>query len=720
MSATKRNATQRIATGETDTVGSRLGHRDSDYDDELAAHSPASEASEEEYETEEDTGRTRKKAARNPDQRSNLGPRPARGSTVDGDITPPAQKQSNQASTQTYSRGLLKPSNHSSKTLQLRLTFGSGDQDILPIIHTRDTWPGILDLTFPSRESLQRCNEWNPHGSQDIFGVDRAMKARESTAGWDWYYSNIGAQFREKQQLTAITEESCQTYLPSREVPKLTVLMGPAGSQTTFLLGRDELFDFSLAWPSTRPVSIKKEKDRTSGPNSNEGPSATPNLVKAREGWILNLGNRIQCATWAPNCPGNSQYLAVVAPILDSQKAKFDDGGIKGAPAFTPSAPYPSAIQIWRFEASDTVNGLRRLNMNIKPRLQKVICADSGNINRLYWCPIAVERASANGHSNEPPKPTLLAGLWSDGSVKVFDVDLCDKGAGTEYVTLQSPAFQTKPPSTVCTCLTWMSPTDIAIGCANGSIGLWSLVKSAQDESPNPEPYLYIPVHDTYILNIVSAYPTHPYIIAATSMGGQTRLVSLLHPTAEIAEALRLRVGTQCLIYAPFLRSFITNDEGDFVRLLPLRRFFSSLAALKSRSTVTALATASLHHPCILAGNASGAVIANNPLRKLLHSKEKQWQQNWFSQEWVSGENNNNITPGAVVKFYDGFKAETTNLSKGSSAQEKETGQVALMTIYEEQTAVTAVAWNPNASCAGWACAGMGSGLLRVEDLAHE
>ncbi|EEQ27866.1 hypothetical protein McanCB56680_000753 [Microsporum canis] len=687
---------EQVATAEIDSTSARL---DSDYEDGPVAQSPTSEISEDEYEAEDGANIPQKESVGNLDR----------------------SQKSDQLNTQTYSRGLLKPSSRSSKTLQLRLTFGSGDQDILPIIHTRDIWSGSLDLTFPSRESLQKCNIWNSHGNKDIFGVDREMNTRESTAGWDWYYSDIGARFREKQLILPITEEAANTYLPSHEVPKLTVLMGPSDAQTTYSIGRGESFDFSSAWPSMGPIPVKKERNKSFGSSPNQGASAVPNRVRAREGWILNLGNRIQCVSWAPNCYGSSQYLAIVAPILDNQKAQFDDGSIKGAPAFTPSAPYPSAIQIWRFEASDTVNGLRKLDMDTKPRLHMVICTAFGNINRLYWCPIAVNRDSEDRNINEPVKPALLAGLWSDGSVKVFNVDLCSSDTGTKYVSLKNPAFQVRPPSTVCTCLTWLSPTDLAIGCANGFIGLWNLVQSARDESPpNAEPYLYIPVHDTYILNIVSAYPTHPHIIAATSMGGQTRLVSLQDPAAEIVDALRLRVGTQCLIYSPFLRCFITNDEGDFVRLLPLRRFFSSFAALKSRSIVTALATASLHHPCILAGNAGGTVISNNPLRKLIHSKEKQWQQNWFSQEWINGKDNNSTTPGGVVKFYDGFKAETVNLSKGSSTQEKATGQAAVMVIYEEQTAVTAVAWNPNAPCAGWACAGMGSGLLRVEDLAHQ
>ncbi|EFE40706.1 transcription factor TFIIIC complex subunit Tfc6, putative [Trichophyton verrucosum HKI 0517] len=651
---------------------------DPDYEDEAVTQYPASEFSDEEYEADEGINKRRKKEGRNLDRQKNMAL---------------AQKK-DQPNTQTYSRGLLKPSNHSSKTLQLRLTFGSGDQDILPIIHTRDNWSGGLDLTFPSRESLQVCIGWNSRGSKDIFGVDRETNIRESTTGWDWFYSDIGARFRGKQQTLPITEDVANTHLPSKEIPKTTVLIGPSDAQTTFLLGRGESFDFSSAWPSTESIAIKQESEEAPVSQANERASDAPNRVKAREGWIINLGSKIQCLSWAHNCNGNSQFLAIVAPIHDSQKAQFDDGNIRGAPAFTPSPPYPAAIQIWRFEARDPKSGLRKLNMNKPPFLHMVICTEFGTISRLCWCPISVNRDSDDGNDSKTtrPRPALLAGLWSDGTVKVFNVDLSDSKSETKY----------------------------AIGSANGFIGVWSLVQSARRESiTNPEPYLYVPIHDTYILNVASAYPTHPYIIAATSVGGQTRLVSLQDPAAEVVDALRLRIGTQCLVYSPFLRSFITNDEGDFVRLLPLRRFFSSLAALKSRSIATSLATASLHHPCILAGNAGGAVIGNNPLRKLIHSKEKQWQQTWFSQEWING-GNNNITPGPVVKFYDGFKAETASLAKGSSAQDKEIGQVGMMTVYEEQTAITAIAWNPNASCSGWACAGMGSGLLRVEDLAHE
>lgn len=288
-------------------------------------------------------------------------------------------------------------------------------------------------MTFPSRESLQVCIGWNSRGSKDIFGVDRETIIRETTTGWDWFYSDIGTRFRGKQQILPITEDIANTYLPSKEMPKTTVLIGPSDAQSTFLLGRGESFDFSSAWPSTESIAIKQEAEEVSASQANERAPDVPNRVKAREGWIVNLGNKIQCLSWAPNREGSSQFLAIVAPIFDSQKAQFDDGNIRGAPAFTPSLLYPAAIQIWRFEARDPKSGLRKLDMNKPPCLHMVICTEFGTINRLCWCPISVNRDSDDRNDTKTTRPALLAGLWSDGTVKVFNVDLSDSKSETTY-----------------------------------------------------------------------------------------------------------------------------------------------------------------------------------------------------------------------------------------------------------------------------------------------
>ncbi|KAK2750996.1 hypothetical protein FQN57_000071 [Myotisia sp. PD_48] len=674
----QRNARRQPKSGD-------IEDQDSDYDESAGLQTP--EVSDDDF-TVKDEGSDRPRATR----RSLIETSPHGNSTEDS-IAQDHRLLSLQDTQKTHSRRLFRPSHHSSKILQLKLAFGPADSDLLPIVDARDQWSGALDVTFPSRETLRRSIDLYQLQDKPLFGISGEARIQEFIKGWEWYFDqDIGGKFKKKQRTVAIGREEAQKYFPTLKPTKTAVLLGPVKNQTVFHIGQNECVDFGLAWKS-----------------------------RAREGWVINLGNRIQCLAWAPNCEGEFQYLAVVVPIRDHQKTYVNETDGKGAPAFMPSAPYPAAIQIWSFEAERQSNGLRRLSVKATPQLRVVICTDSGDIRRLYWSPAALN-IPVDSKDPKTANTRLLSGIWGDGSTKVFSVDMDEKKTSIQYVHMQEPAFQVKPPGTVCTCLAWLSPSDIAIGCANGFIGLWNLPSSTQSESGRtPEPYMYLPMHDTYVLNIAPAYPTHPHIIVSTGMGGHTRMISLLDPGAEMVDAPRLRVGTQGLIYSPFLRSFITGDEGDSARLLPIRRFFTAISTLKSSSILTTFATMNFHHPCILVGNARGAVIASNPLRKLIHSKEKQWQQVWFTHEWVRGRKDpdTGTERGEAVRFCDGFKAQSLNLSRGVKQSENEASTSTVMTLYEEESAVTALAWNPNGQYAGWACAGFGSGLIRVEDLGH-
>ncbi|EON67769.1 hypothetical protein W97_07024 [Coniosporium apollinis CBS 100218] len=71
-----------------------------------------------------------------------------------------------------------------------------------------------------------------------------------------------------------------------------------------------------------------------------------------------------------------------------------------------------------------------------------------------------------------------------------------------------------------------------------------------------------------------------------------------------------------------------------------------------------------------------------------------------------------------LVRITDGFKIEQPGLIQSDNQSHNVANGSVYSTIFEEETAVTQVCWNPNLHCGGWAAAGMGSGLLRVEDLA--
>ncbi|RAH48089.1 transcription factor TFIIIC subunit TFC6 [Aspergillus brunneoviolaceus CBS 621.78] len=594
----------------------------------------------------------------------------------------------------THSRGSFNPLEHVGKAVHLRVMFGTDNRDLLAMIYARERWGGGVDSTFPTREALQRVRDGADYGYGLTFGVEPDLLKLESARGWDWYYTDaVRERFRLRQRVAKLGEAAARRKYLARSRGDHTVLLGPVDDQKEFTLGQHQVLDFGDAWAS-------KAK-------------AGSGCHKVREGWLLNFGSKVQCLAWAPNQLGRTQYLAVVAPILPDQKAKVPDPlKDQAAPAFRPSAPYPCALQIWAFQAQESETLARKIDLGFRPHLRLALCTDWGDLRRLAWCPMP---RSPRDEDDEDERETLglLAGIWTDGYVRVIDVKVGRDTKKAEFYQVHSTIFEAKPPSTVCTCVTWLSPSDIAVGCANGYVAIWSIAPSSNSSS-SPAPYFYQALHSTWVLNISSAYPTYPHLIATTSMDGDTRLTSVVDPPKDQVYTNRMRVGSTHLSYCPPLQSFLSSDENDFARLLAVRRFYTSTAVARLPSPISALAPCSYWHPSVLFGCVGGTVQATNPLRRVLHSKEKQWQQNWFQHEWVRGPHD---TGTGVSRFYDGYRAESVSLLRNLIGDRKLVNGMAMITIYEEETHVTALSWNPNQACAGWAAAGLGCGLVRVEDL---
>ncbi|OXV11615.1 hypothetical protein Egran_00624 [Elaphomyces granulatus] len=617
-------------------------------------------------------------------------------------------------------RGTPNPTEHVSKSKHLQITFGTDERDLTAVIYARDRWCRGIDAGLPTRMSLNQTETLPSHGPEKAFGVDPEEIEMEATQGWDWYYNDqIGGDFRRRQRTESIQKgEARRKYLPLQNPGKHKVIIGPVNDQKAYELGQDDILNFGDAWDT---INSRIKKDKKSSQHSStmkkvDGSASTSETQekKVREGWILNLGNKVQCLAWAPNQDSLVQYLAVAVVISEQQKEEFRvSGELKGAPAFTPSDPYPAALQIWSFKARDGEMYTKSLDMAFEPKLRLVLCTDWGDLRRISWCPVA----RTPREEDEPKRLGLLAGIWGDGSVKILDVTVDGDSGATEYYKVTSAAFSCKPPSTVCTCLTWLSPSDIAVGCANGFVAIWNIASlPATEIESSPVPYFYMQLHSTYILNISSAYPQHPHLLGTTSMGGQTRLTSILDPQKDMVDTVRMRMGSMQMSYSPVLQAFFSHDENDFVRLLAIRRFYSTITVARLPSTVSTLAPCSFWHPSALLGCTGGTVIAVNPLRRLLHSREKNWHLIWFTHEWIRNQEENGV---CVSRFLDGHRAESVGLMRNMVTDRRRLVNGSLIvTIHEEGTHITTLAWNPNQQCAGWASAGMGCGLVRVEDLA--
>ncbi len=126
-------------------------------------------------------------------------------------------------------------------------------------------------------------------------------------------------------------------------------------------------------------------------------------------------------------------------------------------------------------------------------------------------------------------------------------------------------------------------------------------------------------------------------------------------------------------------------------------------------------------HATVAAGGADGSVIVTNPMRKILGRREGGYQQCIFKHEWVrrpkaAGQEGQGERQG-ISRITEGYKAEEVRVGpKSKNGPTREF--VMTTTIFEEETAVTALAWNPNVSCGGWLAVGWGSGLVRIQDVA--
>lgn len=266
----------------------------------------------------------------------------------------------------------------------------------------RNRWGSITAL--PTKQM-------NQHG---VGGMDYPPKytaeqrEMEATVGWDWYYDEGGkATFQAKQVLESLRADlGTLKYVPRPAKGSHSVLMGPYRKQRLFTIPLFQCLNVDEAWTTARMAN-------SADPDGNE----QTNAKKRQDGWVLNVGTAVHCLEWATNHK-NTQYLAV--STLPSKKPRSEQPA-SAAPAFTASGPNPSCVQIWALRSSPGFE----TTVTLPPELRMVICTEWGYAKQLRWCPMP-----RDPRDSDPDVRTyigLLAGVWSDGYVRVLDVYLDDQ-----------------------------------------------------------------------------------------------------------------------------------------------------------------------------------------------------------------------------------------------------------------------------------------------------
>jgi transcription factor C subunit 6 len=646
------------------------------------------------------------------------------------------------AQSATHSRGLTESHHGDSREKQILYSIGPGTEDLAAYIRTRDKWGNQGPL--PSRKaSLTKDGKG---GLAYSFYYLEKKRKKEADKGWEWYYENEGhSVFKRDQKIVEISFNDIRNFSPLINY-RCNLIYGPTRNQKYYNLEAFHALRLKDCW--------------------NEKPHYQ-NLSK--EGFIIPVDGKVQCLEWIPNQNALVQYLCTVAQrtsFQDANKFTNDVNSIQEAKAVA-SPPYRSCMQIWELKSISQRN-------SFAPYLRANIAWDWGELKRMQWCPVPVP--------NSPPDLEeqqvylgLMAGIWADGFIRVLDLSLTENhDHKQECLCITQAAFESRPPGTTCTNLTWLSSSSIAASCANGFVAIWDLSSiliprlkyPPHFPASNPRPWFYHCLHQSYILNITSGYPSRPHIIFTSSMDGHTRLTDIRNPIQDFAPTQRQRVSLPPLSWHDHSQSIITTDDNLLLKKTPLRRIYSSTSFARCDALVTDIA-ASLIHPIILAGCADGRVWGVNPLKRPKSGKAESWQICWFGHEWRRGlssldartcqqeqpstkgdafpndgegvhdpdamDLDADTSAGATKKktmeeilreplcrIVDGYKMIKAGAGSSEERAKGRNSASTTIAVHEQLTAITKVAWNPNLRFGTWAAAATASGIVRIEDIAAE
>ncbi|KAI5462822.1 WD40-repeat-containing domain protein [Mariannaea sp. PMI_226] len=570
-----------------------------------------------------------------------------------------------------------------------------------------DMWYGRHDGGVQkARDMLDRWMDWTvlpPRSKLDERGQrDKGVWSpnffeREAYNAQHWYERIRGSAIRDASFLQLSEEESRPYQMQRRHLP---VLMGPHDSQEEVMFNPGDSFALSQTGLPIIP---------------------DPSNSNAVAGWMLDVGGIVTSMNWAPQHKPNATQLLAMSVIPHSDQEHYDFG----QDSIKPDHQRYGVIQLWEFVGQRDAEGFVRPSAN-RPTLRRTICTDHGRVRRVKWSPAC----------------ELLAVICSDGRVHIIEAGGEGDG-GYEKVVQPIAIFEFPEEENIeATSLAWINFNRVVVGCTDGSISLWS-VQPSRLLSRHP-------VHHNIIIDLVSGYPSMPYIVASYPVGGTVRLVDLRAPSLETTEVQNLTVATQphLLGYSDHLLGFfslypsagVLNSQIGFMHhaQYPIaRRVFTG------HSFPTCLSVGRTH-PYLLIGAMDGSLCAINPQVELFSNRREPSDRiRVFHHEHRSANLLPKTSPAGVrgmSRILQGFVLERnvnpkTDLrppaKKGKKAkksdaeatrrdEDEDGGGITDPTravLYEPLTRITVVEWNPNEEYGCWAAAAMGSGLVRVMDL---
>ncbi|CAH0054349.1 unnamed protein product [Clonostachys solani] len=552
------------------------------------------------------------------------------------------------------------------------------------------------------QEALNRWVEWALLPPKDIAGPPGSNSGTFwSTTSQDnkdslcqTWLSRLASDQSSRTVLSGLTAELSRPYLLNPG--SLPVLLGPHDDQVEFsITAGDSIGTTSTGLPH----------------NSSE------NVDNFPTGWMLDTGGLVLNLDWAQQRDVDAvQLLAVaVVPHLDQEVYTYDEA------TSGPDFQMQGTVQIWAFQGRRTDQGSIEPS-NQHPRLQKTLCLYGGRVRVVRWSPACRHLA-----------------ILSGGTVYVVDPGEDENGA---YEEIQQPiaTLSFGKEDVKATSLTWVTFNRLAIGYSDGSIALWSIYPACLLSRH--------PVHHSPVINIESGYPSLPYLVASSPIGGFVKIVDLRSPSLETSEAGVLSVNTipNLLAYSDHLLGFYalsptSNVLNTMIGFMHHAHFPIVRRVFTSDRFVTCLSIGRTH-PHLLVGTTDGSLWAMNPQLELFQGRRDLSDRiRVLQHEHRPAEN---FPPGSpasergVSRIIQGFKPEKNRHTKleppgkkkkgkGKGGEEDAEGDEVTGhgdpsrgIVHEPLTRITVVKWNPNEGYGTWAAVAMASGLVKVMNLGLE
>ncbi|KAK3943285.1 hypothetical protein QBC46DRAFT_351660 [Diplogelasinospora grovesii] len=544
------------------------------------------------------------------------------------------------------------------------------------------------------------------------------LMQRERASRW---YRDYKANYSELQRSHTLPAETGMPLIPGWNEGDLVCRLGPCGKQKDFTLKQGSSM---LLTSADLPVDDADAKDTE--------PS----------GWMVNVGGIPLAIAWAPLSSRDTQILAVASIPSADQVAggNSGDGDSKST----------GCIQFWEFVGERREQGGLACPSRRAPRLLVAKYFSWGRPKRLQWCPVPMDSVS--------DEYGLLAVICGDGMARVLDVNKVPNTSDIHYEWIESAGVtlgMENEYKVEATCLTWVNTNRIALGHSDGSITLWSIY---------PRRLLQrLSVHTNYVIDICSAYPSHPYLIASVPVGGCTTLTDFSQPSSELTfssvPALNFQPNLLCWneTMQGFLAVYPSSTPNTTIAFLHHRFFCQARSICTGPNTLTCV-SAGFSHPFVLVGCADGSMFSCNAMQKLFKQKGEPFRKlRIFEHEYRPLDKGTvkgaarilhgflpeaNADPRSEVrkeidkrKKAEQKKKTTASGKKKGRPKKKVAGQEEEEEEEEEEikdpsellssrqithepfTRFTTVQWNPNLYFSCWAAFAMASGIIKVMDL---